>query len=97
MKATIACLFIAMAWNIAATETGDVLNRIFQRDEPRAIYLANSAAGHWATLSRFDTRNPQTPAGYDPHTTVFVTSWQPVVNHTARGQWQITFKLPDQK
>lgn len=92
MKITIASLFVALVWNVAATQTIDYW--LFN-DSPRNIFLASPASGHWATLSRYDCPDPY-KSGYDPHGTVLYSSWKPVVKEVAPNRWQVTFISPDQ-
>ena len=92
MKTSLACLFIAMLWNIAATQTID--SWIFN-DSPSKIFLASPASGHWATLDRYGSTLSK--HGYDPQNTVLYTSWQPVVREVGPKRWQVTFILPNQK
>lgn len=96
MKTSLACLFIALLLNAAFCGAfNEIESRFELHKQVNDIYLANARAGHWATVARFDRRDPLAH-GYDPERTVIFTSWKPVLRQVGVNRYQITFTIPDE-
>jgi hypothetical protein len=96
MKTTITCLIVALFWNIAATQQLSIYTENIAKEaaadekRPNDIYLANGVSGHWATVARFNKRDPAAK-GFDPSYTVIFAKFKPVVTKIRDGYYQITF------
>jgi len=78
LKITLACLFTALLWNVAATQTIEYLN-------PQDYYLTSNF-GHWIAVNVLCEKK-------DPQCTVIYTSVKPVVTELAdHRRWAISFK-----
>lgn len=92
MKTTLACLFVALFWNIAATQQLSIFtsNSEAEREkQPRDIILACGLTGHWATIARFN-KSDKEARGYEPNYTVIFCKYKPMIKQVGEI-WQITF------
>jgi hypothetical protein len=89
MKTTLACLLVALLWNVAATQTVDWFN---QQRTSRVVALSNPRLGHWATLFRCNMKDLSDET--DPACTMIVSAVPPVVTRIDEHKWQVTFIQP---
>ena len=89
LKTTLACLFIALLWNVAATQTIDWFQ--LQRSG-RVVLMSDWKSGHWATLFRCNMHNLSDEC--DPNCTTLISSYPVVVTRLGEHKWQVSFVPP---